>query len=62
MGILAWILGLLGALCFVSAIIAALGLCLLLCQIFTPMFWLGLSVALFLACIASALAARTPEE
>ena len=57
MGALAWILGIIAALCLVMGIITAL---VVIPEFFalTWMFWLVVSAVLFLACIASALVAR----
>ena len=54
MATLSWVMALLGGLCFIAAIVAALGYCNLLCVgDFTPTLWLGISGVLFLACIAA---------
>ena len=57
MGALAWILGIIAALCMVMGIITAVAV---IPEYFTLnwMFWLVVSAVLFLACIASALTAR----
>ncbi|TET26203.1 MAG: hypothetical protein E3J67_02165 [Dehalococcoidia bacterium] len=61
MGVLALILGILGGLCAVMAILTAVGIVLILPASFTAIFWLGLAGVLLLATIASLLA-RTPYE
>ena len=54
MGMLAWILGILGGLCAVVGILTAAAVIPELAAL-TWMFWLALSAILLLACIASAL-------
>lgn len=63
MAIFAWILGILGGLCAVMGIITAAEVITLplLGDEFTAMFWLALSAALLLACIAAAVS-RTVYE
>ena len=53
MGILAWVLGILGGLCAVMGIITAAEVIPLLGAEFTAMFWLALSAVLLLASIAA---------
>ena len=57
MGALAWIVGIIAALCMVMGIITALTV---IPEFFALdwIFWLVVSAVLFLACIASTLAAR----
>ena len=57
MGALAWIIGIIAALCMVMGIITALAVIQELAGL-DWMFWLVVSAVLFLACIASALATR----
>ena len=61
MGVLAWVLGILGGLCTVMGIITAAEVISLLGAAFTPMFWLVLAGVLLLACIAAAFS-RTGYE
>ncbi len=61
MGILAWILGILGGLGAVMGIITAAGVNTLLGAEFTAMFWLALSAVLLLACIAVAVSRSVSE-
>ena len=61
MGVLAWVLGILGGLCTVMGIITAAEVISLLGAAFTPMFWLVLAGVLLLACIAAAVS-RTEYE
>ena len=61
MGMLAWILGILGGLCAVMGIITAAEVIPLLGAAFTGMFWLALSGVLFLACIAATIASSGYE-
>ncbi len=61
MGILAWILGILGGLCAVMGIVTAAGVDTLLSAEFTAMFWLALGTVLLLGCIAAAVT-RSPYE
>ena len=61
MGILTWVLGILGGLCAVMGIITAAELIPVLGTEFTTMFWLGLSTVLLLACIATALSRSSYE-
>ena len=62
MGVLAWILAILGALCAIVGIVTAvevlppLGI-----EALTAMFWLALSGVLFLACIAATIAMSSYE-
>jgi len=62
MGALAWILGAFGGLCAVMGIITATEVVPLFGAALTVEFWLTVSIVLFLACIASALAARREYE
>ena len=55
MGLLAWILGILGGLCAVVGIITAAEVIPTLGAEFTWMFWLILAGVLLLACIAAAI-------
>jgi len=54
MGLLAWILGILGGLCAVMGIITAAEVVPVLFRQFDGIFWLMLAGVLFLACIACA--------
>ena len=56
MGVLAWILAILGVLCAIMGIITAVGVVPPLGVALTAMFWLALSAVLFLACIAATIA------
>ncbi len=51
MGVLALVVGILGALCVIMGIIIAAGVALLLPADFTSVFWLGLGGVLFVAAI-----------
>ena len=61
MGVLAWVLGILGGLCAVVGIITAVEVVPLLGAALTWVFWFGLAGILFIACIA-ALIARSGYE
>ncbi len=61
MGILAWILGILGGLCAVMGIITAAGVDTLLSAEFSAMFWLSLGTVLLLGCIAAAISRNSYE-
>jgi len=61
MGVLAWILGILGGLCAAMGIITATEVIPLLNVAFTGMFWLGLAGILLLACIAAAIGRSSYE-
>jgi hypothetical protein len=61
MGILAWILGILGGLCAVMGIITAAGVDTLLGAEFSAMFWLSLGTVLLLGCIAAAISRSAYE-
>jgi hypothetical protein len=61
MGILAWILGILGGLCAVMGIITAAGVDTLLDAEFSAMFWLSLGTVLLLGCIAAAISRSSYE-
>jgi len=55
MGLLAWILGILGGLCAVAGIITAAEVVPVFFRQFDGMFWLTLAAVLLLACIAAAI-------
>jgi len=61
MGVLAWILAIIGALCAVMGIITAVEIVPPLGVALTAMFWLALSAVLFLACIAATIAMSSYE-
>ena len=61
MGVLAWILAILGALCAIMGIVTAVGVLAPLGAALTAMFWLALSGVLFLACIAATIAMSSYE-
>ncbi len=56
MGVLAWILAILGTLCAIMGIVTAVEVILPLGAALTAMFWLAISGVLFLACIATVIA------
>ncbi len=61
MGVLAWILAILGTLCAIMGIVTAVEVVPLLGVALTAMFWLALSGVLFLACIATVIALSSFE-
>ena len=61
MGILAWILAILGALCAIMGIVTAVEVIAPLGVALTAMFWLALSAVLLLACIAATIAMSSYE-
>lgn len=63
MGTLAWIAGILGALCMIMGVVTALAVVPQLAQIasLTGMFWLALAGVLLLISIALAIATREQE-
>ena len=62
MGLLAWVLAILGGLCALVGVITAAGVIVPLGAAFTAMFWLALSAVLFLACIAATVASSGGYE
>ena len=62
MGILAWVIGILGGLCAAAGVINAFGLMPPLGAELTTMFWLVLSVNLFLVTIAFTVASTRYAE
>jgi len=61
MEIMAWLFGILGALCAIMGIITAAAIIPLLGAGFTAMFWLALGAILLLACIAAAISRGSYE-
>ena len=61
MGILAWILAILGTLGAIMGVVTAVGVVPSLGVALTGMFWLALSAVLFLACIAPAISSSACE-
>ncbi len=61
MGVLAWILGIVGGLSAVMGIVTAAGVDTLLGAEFSAMFWLALGTVLLLGCIAAAISRSAYE-